>query len=110
MGDRDFGDRLFADQAAGCSSGSRAAQRAGSREGEGGTFQFHFNVMEAAEEPAKDCVSDSDSDSDSGYRSRGHGSSEQSVTAELGDGVSEEGVFDGRTQTPMSGTAASSLD
>jgi hypothetical protein len=69
-------------------------------------------VMEAAEEPAKDCVSvsDSDSDSDSGYRNRGHGSSEQSVTAELGDGVSEEGVFDGRTQTPMSGTAASSLD
>jgi hypothetical protein len=65
-------------------------------------------VMEAAEEPAKDCVSGSDSDS--GYRNRGHGSSEQSVTAELGDGVSEEGVFDGQTQTPMSGTAASSLD
>jgi hypothetical protein len=32
------------------------------------------NVMEAAEEPTKDCVSDSDSDS--GYRNRGHGSSE----------------------------------
>ena len=58
--------------------------------------------MGAAKEPAKD--------SDSDYGNRGHGSPEQSVTAELGDGVSEEGVFDGRTQTPTSGTATASLD
>ena len=74
--------------------------------------------MGAAEEPARGSDSDSDSILIQALDNRGHGSSSQSVTAELGDGVSEEeGVFDGLTQTPISGNwagtgmaAAASLD